>query len=58
MTVEFNTIFRKALGTANTRTLTLRVRYECQGRAFIAPDQPFDITLKSLMEVSSDDFDF
>ncbi len=57
MTVEFNTIFRKALGTANTRTLTLRVRYECQGRAFTAPDQPFDITLKSLMEVSNDDFD-
>jgi hypothetical protein len=58
MTVEFTTIFRRAPGTANTRTLTLRVRYECQGRAFTAPDQPFDITLKSLMEVSSDDFDF
>ncbi len=57
MTVEFTTIFRRAPGSANTRSLTVRVRYECQGRAFTAPDQPFDITLKSLMEVSNDNFD-
>jgi len=57
ITVEFDTKFRKAPGSANTRTLTLRVRYECQGRTFTAPDQPFDVTLKSVMEVSSDDLD-
>jgi len=57
ITVEFNTKFRKAPSSANTRTLTLRVRYECQGRTFTAPDQPFDVTLKSVMEESIDDFD-
>ncbi len=56
-TVELTTTFRRAPGSANTRSLTVRVRYECQGRAFTAPDQRFDVTLKSLMEVSSDDFD-
>ncbi len=57
MTVEMTTIFRRAPGSANTRSLTVRERYDCQGRAFTAPDQRFDVTLKSLMEVSSDDFD-
>lgn len=57
MTVELTTIFRRAPGSTNTRSLTVRVRYDCQGRAFTAPDQRFDVTLKSLMEVSSDDFD-
>lgn len=55
--VEFTTIFRKASSSANTRSLTVRVRYECQGRAFTAPDQTFEISLKTLMEVSNDDFD-
>ncbi len=55
---EFLTTFRKVAGTANTRLLTLRVRYECQGKTFTTPDQTVDITLKSLVEASNDDFDF
>ena len=56
--IAFQTTFRKVAGAANTRPLTLRVRYECQGRTFITPDQTVDITLKSLVEASDDDFDF
>jgi len=55
---EFLTTFRKVAGAANTRSLILRVRYECQGRTFATPDQTVDITLKSLVEASNDDFDF
>jgi len=56
-TVEFTTIFRRTPGSANTRPLTVRVRYECQGHEFTPTDQTFEISLKSLMEVSNDDFD-
>jgi len=56
--IAFQTTFRKVVGAANTRTLTLRVRYECQGRRFTTPDQTVDITLKSLVEANDDDFDF
>ena len=55
-TVGLLTMFRKVPGEGNTRTVTLRLRYECQGRDFGPHDFAFDITLKSLMEVS-DDFD-
>ena len=55
---EFLTTFRKVAGATNARSLTLRVRYECQGRTFTTPDQTVDITLKSLVEASNDDFDF
>lgn len=55
---EFLTTFRKVAGVLNMRPLTLRVRYECQGQTFTSPDQTIDITLKSLVEASNDDFDF
>jgi len=55
-TVSLPTLFRKIPGEGNSRTITLRVRFDCQGRNFAPPDSLFDITLKSLMEVS-DDFD-
>jgi hypothetical protein len=54
--VGLPTIFRKIPSEGNTRTVTLRVRFECQGRSFTSPDVLLDITLKSIMEVS-DDFD-
>jgi hypothetical protein len=56
-TVELVTRFRKAASTARTRPLTLRVHYEYQGHKFALSDQPFEITMKSLMEVNDDDFD-
>ena len=55
-TVGLPTLFRKIPGEGNSRTVTLRVRYEYQGRNYTPPDWAFDITLKSLMEVT-DDFD-
>lgn len=58
MLVELLTIFRKTPGSTKTRTLTLRVRYECQGHQFTAPDQTFEITMKTIMEVPDDGFDF
>ena len=56
-TIGLPTLFRKIPGEGNSRTVTLRVRFECQGREFAPSDLLFDITLKSIMEVS-DDFDF
>lgn len=54
--VGLPTLFRKIPGEGHSRTVTLRVRFECQGRDFSLPDITFDIVLKSLMEVT-DDFD-
>ncbi len=53
-TVGLLTMFRKIPGEGNARTVTLRVRYECQGREFSPQDTLMEITLKSLMEVSDD----
>ncbi len=56
--VKLTTVFRKTPGSAKTRSLTLRVRYEYQGHQFTLSDQTFEITMKSLMEVDDDDIDF
>jgi len=53
----FTTRFRKATSTTKTRSLTLRVHYEYQGHNFTVLDQSFEITMKSLMEVSDDGLD-
>lgn len=53
---EIRAVFRKAPGTSTSRTLTVRLRYMCQGRQYGPQDQTFEITMKSLME-ESDEFD-
>ena len=55
--LEIATRFRKTPVSANFRSLTARVRYEAQGKEFALPDVPFEITLKSAMEVTDVDFD-
>ncbi len=54
--VAIPVVFRKEPGAGNTRSLTVRTRYECQGKLFEPEDTEFTITMKSLMEVV-DDFD-
>lgn len=59
--VGFTTIFHKAsdaFSKESTRHLTLRCRFKCQGRSFAPDDVTFDITLKAMMEVIDDGFDF
>ncbi len=58
MPIKFYTTFRRVKGTTNSRSLTVRVRYECQGQKSSPQDQTFEITMKSLMEVTDDNFDF
>jgi len=57
--MEFVTAFYKAnnISRENTRHLTLRCRFECQGRVFHPADVTFDITLKTIMEDYDDGFD-
>lgn len=54
--VGLPTLFRKIPSLGYDRTVTLRVRFACQGRDFAPPDVTLDVALKSLMEVT-DDFD-
>ncbi|BCM94552.1 hypothetical protein IAD21_06459 (plasmid) [Abditibacteriota bacterium] len=56
--LEFPTTFRKTPGSNNTRLLTVRVRFECQGQHFAPEDMTVEVTMKTLMEVKDDDFDF
>ena len=55
--VEIPARFRKQLGGSANRTISVKVSYECQGRRFERAEQPFEISLKALME-TKDDFDF
>lgn len=59
--VELTTVFRKAAGAPGgnlSRPLTIRASYTCQGRSFGPVDTTFEITLKTMMEVIDDGFDF
>lgn len=53
---EIRTVFRKTFGASASRSLTVRLRYTCQGKQYGPHDQTFEITLKSLME-ETDEFD-
>ena len=53
---EIRTVFRKTVGAPASRSLTVRLRYTCQGKQYGPQDQTFKITLKSLME-ETDEFD-
>jgi len=55
--VEMLTLFRKVPGATGKQSLTLQLRYECQGRPCIPQEETFDITIKSMMEKSDDEFD-
>lgn len=57
-TAEFVTRFRKPPGGASSRDLTLRVRFGYQGQQYSPPDRTFQITMRTLMEVTDDNFDF
>lgn len=53
---EIRTVFRKTFGASASRSLTVRLRYTCQGKQYGPHDLAFEITLKSLME-ETDEFD-
>jgi hypothetical protein len=52
--IDLETVFWKMPGTSNQQTLTVRLRYECQGHAFGPRDYSFDIIMKPIMEVIDD----
>ena len=54
-TAELTATFRKSIGSSNTRTLSVRVKYGYQGAEYTAPDKEFTITMKAVME-EKDDF--
>ncbi len=56
--VQMVTAFRKLPGDTGARQLTVRVRFHCNNRPFTADDITFDITVKSMMEVTDDGIEF
>ncbi len=55
--VSFQTIFKRDLGSGNTREIILLLQYESQGRSFEPVEMSFTINMKTMME-TNDDFNF
>jgi hypothetical protein len=49
--------FRKAQSAGRTRSIIIRLRYECQGRSYGPQDYTFQVTMKALQEATDDDTD-
>jgi hypothetical protein len=55
--VAFWVLFPKTFGQNTKRLFTIRMSYQYEGNTFGPYDQAFEITMKSLMEVTDDPFD-
>lgn len=53
-TIELTTTFRKSIGGMNTRPLTVRVAYRCQGTEHAVTDREFTITMRAMVEEKND----
>jgi hypothetical protein len=56
--LDLPVLFRKTPGCAERRSLTMRLCYVCQGEMYGPLDISCSITVKSMMEVPDDAFDF